>query len=233
MRIHCVTTCVVLRAVIPHTWKIINMSYCYCIIIIIIINYWSQAWGSPEWTFFKMLTGVYVQNTLLGGKHFWIHKGTGCSQGMLFLTFFKMTSLAVTCWVGSCLQLQPHMWSAGKPGWGIWLWVKCFQVTRCHVALGSQTAPSGNVLKEMGRASAPWKTERWLMLVNYHYHGNPSDALPSVGREGRWGEEPPEHISMNCFLAFRMLVFSLGLFIPYWCGHKTSGCLKEGLFSAL
>lgn len=43
----------------------------------------------------------------------------------------------------------------GKPGCRTGLLVKCFQVTCCHVALGSQTTPSGNALKEMGRARAP------------------------------------------------------------------------------
>lgn len=72
MRIRWVSTRTMLRAEGPHT---INNKYeLWLLLLISEVNHWA----SPECTFFE-LTEVYVQNTLLGGKHFWINKWTGCS----------------------------------------------------------------------------------------------------------------------------------------------------------
>lgn len=112
-------------------------------------------------------------------------------------------------------------------GWGIWLFAQCFQVTCCHTALGSQTTPSGNVLKEMGRTSAPGKKQKWLMLVNYHFHGNSLNILPNLGREGgQWRRSLWRAFQWTVYLPARWKCWfsHLSFFILFWCGQKTSWC---------
>ena len=113
----------------------------------------------------------------------------------------------------------------GKPGCGTGLLVKCFQVTCCHVALGSQTTPSGNALKEMGRARAP----ETRGVTHARKPSSPwrfwKHTAGSGAEGGRAGPRAPRELLTGRL--FRTSSSGLGSCRPHWCGQESSCCWKE------
>ena len=180
-----------------------------------------------------LVNGYMLRTLLLVANIFESTNELAAPKCLLFLTIFKMTSLTFTWWVGSCLQLQPYMWSTGKPGLGNLAFCETFSSNLLPHCTWQPNHSQWKCVKRDGRVSAPWKTEEWLMLVNYHYHGNSWNILLSLGREGgRWGGASGGHLNKVLIdLLLRTLASHLGFFLLLvWPEDKL--VLERKVFSA-
>lgn len=94
--------------------------------------------------------------------------------------------------------------------------MKCFQVTCCHIALGSQITLSGNVLKEMGRARLPKNRK----VTHARKLSLPRQLFKHTAQSGPGGGRAPQRTVH--WPVVESVGFSLGLLrsLLVWPGEK-------------